>query len=85
MGAVGGTGIDRFRVGWCDSRRNARKIAVVAWAMMRDETDWEPAKIHRVWKEQADRIKVSQGPNLPPGVLRSRPRNCEPADELIET
>ena len=63
----------------------ARKIAVVAWAMMRDEKDWEPEKIHRIWQQQADRIKVRQGPNLPNGILRSRPKDCEPADELIET
>ena len=25
----------------------ARKIAVVAWAMMRDESEWQPEKIHR--------------------------------------
>ncbi len=59
----------------------ARKIAVVAWAMMRDETNWDPAKIHKAWLEQQDRIKVRQGPNLPPGVLRSRPKACEPIEE----
>ncbi len=60
----------------------ARKIAVIAWAMMRDECDWQPDKIHKLWREQADRIKVNQGPNLSPGVLRSRPANCEPVTEL---
>ncbi len=63
----------------------ARKIAVVAWAMMRDETNWQPETIHRAWKEQEDRIKVRQEPNLPPGVLRSRPKDCEPADALAAT
>lgn len=63
----------------------ARKIAVVAWAMMRDEKDWEPQRIHRIWQQQADRIQVRQGPNVPPGILVNRPKDCEPADELIET
>lgn len=63
----------------------ARKIAVVAWAMMRDESEWEPEKIHRAWKLQEDRIKVTQGPNLAPGILRSRPKDCEPADALTIT
>ena len=61
----------------------ARKIAVIAWAMMRDQSDWQPEKIHRAWQNQNDRIKVHQGPNLPNGILRTRPKNCEPADELI--
>ena len=53
--------------------------------MLRDEKDWEPEKIHRIWQQQADRIKVHQGQNLAKGILRSRPKDCEPADELIET
>lgn len=63
----------------------ARKIAVIAWAMMRDHSDWEPEKIHRDWQKQEDRIKVHHGPNLPPGILRSRPKDCEPTDELLQT
>ena len=63
----------------------ARKIAVIAWAMMRDECDWQPEKIHKLWRQQADRLKVHQGPNLPPGILRSRPKNCQPADEITQT
>lgn len=63
----------------------ARKIAVVAWAMMRDESEWQPEKIHRAWQEREDRIKVTQGPNTPPGPLRSRPKGSEEADRPIET
>lgn len=63
----------------------ARKIAVVAWAMMRDECDWQPEKIHTAWQDQADRFKVTQSPNLPAGPLRSRPKECEPADALVQT
>ncbi|MFN3192839.1 MAG: IS110 family transposase [Aureliella sp.] len=66
----------------------ARKIAVVAWAMMRDESRWEPDKIHKKWSTQSDHIKVSQQPSQPPGVLRSRPKEIappDPAGELTRT
>ena len=59
----------------------ARKIAVVAWAMMRDASNWEPKKIHKAWQQHDDRIKVTQGPNQPPGILISRCKTTEPVDE----
>ena len=53
----------------------ARKLAVVAWAMMRDETDWNPERLLPEEEAKHDRIKVTQEPNLPPGELRHLPKH----------
>ena len=57
----------------------ARRLLVIAWAMMRDETVWNP---HRLLpSEQADdaTIKVTQQPNLAAGELRHLPKHLRDA------
>ena len=46
----------------------ARKIAVVAWAMMRDEINWDAT---RCGLEGSGAIKVHQQPNRPPGPVHA--------------
>jgi transposase len=52
----------------------ARKLAVVAWAMMRDETTWDIARLMPECELEQGAIKVTQGPNLPAGPVRHLPR-----------
>jgi transposase len=52
----------------------ARKLAVVAWAMMRDETDWDINRLLPECELDGGAIKVNQGPNLPAGPVRHLPK-----------
>jgi transposase len=53
----------------------ARKIAVVAWAMMRDESQWEPERLLPEAEAEQATIKVTQLPNVPPGEVRHLPKH----------
>ncbi|MEM7315155.1 MAG: IS110 family transposase [Planctomycetota bacterium] len=53
----------------------ARKLLVVAWAMMRDKTEWQPHQLLPADQADDSAIKVTQGPNLPPGELRHLPKH----------
>ena len=52
----------------------ARKLAVVAWAMMRDETDWDIARVMPECGVEQGAIEVRQEPNLPAGPVRHLPK-----------
>jgi transposase len=52
----------------------ARKLAVVAWAMMRDETDWDIARLMPECELEQGAIEVTQEPNLPAGPVRHLPK-----------
>jgi transposase len=47
----------------------ARKIAVIAWAMMRDETDWDPKKLLEVTSPEEAIIEVKRPEIRPAGEL----------------
>lgn len=49
----------------------ARKIAVVAWAMMRDETDWDSTKLLPDVAPEAVKIKVKRPETRPAGELHA--------------
>ena len=49
----------------------ARKIAVVAWAMMRDEADWDPSKLLPKMPPEAVKLKVKRPEIRPAGELHS--------------
>ena len=61
----------------------ARKLAVVAWAMMRDETDWDIARQLPDCELEQGAIKVSQKPNLPAGPVHPLPKPLR--EPLAET
>ena len=52
----------------------ARKLAVVAWAMMRDETDWDIARVMPECELEQGAIAVKQEPNLPAGPVHHLPK-----------
>jgi len=52
----------------------ARKLAVIAWAMMRDETDWDITRLMPDCLSEDGAIKVHQAPNLPSGTVRHLPK-----------
>lgn len=49
----------------------ARKIAVVAWAMMRDETNWDSTKLLPEMEPEAVKLKVTRPEVRPAGELHS--------------
>ena len=53
----------------------ARKIAVVAWAMMRDESQWDPHRLLPESEAEQAAIKVTQQANIPPGEIRHLPKH----------
>ena len=54
----------------------ARKLAVVAWAMMRDETDWDIARLMPECELEHGTLTVSQGPTCRPVPCVICPRRC---------
>ena len=61
----------------------ARKLLVIAWAMMRDETEWDPHRLLPADQVEDAVIKVTQQPNVPPGELLHLPKHLR--EELSES
>lgn len=50
----------------------ARKIGVIAWAMMRDQTTWDASKLlGEEGKQDNGKLKVKRNPPKPPGPVHS--------------
>ena len=51
----------------------ARKIGVIAWAMMRDQTNWDASKLlgEEEAKQDNGKLKVKRKPPKPPGPIHS--------------
>ncbi len=52
----------------------ARKLVTIAWAMMRDQTEWDPNRLLPEHEAHQSAIKVHQLPNYPPGEVRHLPK-----------
>lgn len=63
----------------------ARKLAVIAWAMMRDETEWDPYRVLPASEAERAAIKVTQGPNLPAGEVRHLPKHLREEASPLES
>lgn len=61
----------------------ARKLLVLAWAMMRDETVWDAHRLLPHEEAENATIKVTQQPNLPPGELLHLPKHLR--DEIPDS
>jgi hypothetical protein len=61
----------------------ARKLAVMAWAMMRDASQWDPHRVLPDSEAEQATIKVTQQPNLPVGEVRHLPKRLREQPEEI--
>jgi len=63
----------------------ARKLAVIAWAMMRDETDWDSTKLLPEVPPEEVKLKVKRPEIRPAGELHSGQPNRPPISRSQKT